>query len=57
MRMRPRVRSVVSVTSKARTSSCQPAMSSRAYEGGGVLVPAEHHIGAFHDWVLGRIGG
>lgn len=31
---------------------CQPAMSSRVYAGGGVLVPAEHHIGAFHDWLL-----
>jgi Rieske 2Fe-2S family protein len=26
-------------------------MSSRAYRGGGVLVPSEHHIGEFHDWV------
>ena len=31
-------------------------MSSRAYRDGGVLVPAEHHIGAFHDWLVGRIG-
>ncbi|GAB2519067.1 Rieske 2Fe-2S family protein [Nocardiopsis aegyptia] len=30
---------------------CQPAMSSRAYADGGVLVPSEHHIGAFHEWV------
>ena len=30
---------------------CQPGMSSRAYANGGVLVPSEHHIGAFHDWV------
>lgn len=29
----------------------QPGMSSRAYRRGGVLVPAEHHIGEFHDWV------
>jgi glycine betaine catabolism A len=35
---------------------CQPAMGSRAYARGGVLVPAEHHIGAFHDWVTARIG-
>jgi phenylpropionate dioxygenase-like ring-hydroxylating dioxygenase large terminal subunit len=35
---------------------CQPAMNSRAYAEGGVLVPSEHHIGAFHDWVLGRLG-
>ena len=30
---------------------CQPGMSSRAYRNGGVLVPSEHHIGAFHDWL------
>jgi Rieske 2Fe-2S family protein len=34
---------------------CQPAMNSRAYTRGGVLVPSEHHIGAFHDWVLARL--
>jgi Rieske 2Fe-2S family protein len=34
---------------------CQPAMSSRLYTGGGVLVPTEHHIGAFHDWVRARV--
>jgi Rieske 2Fe-2S family protein len=34
---------------------CQPGMSSRAYANGGVLVPSEHHIGAFHDWVLHRL--
>ena len=33
----------------------QPAMSSRAYEDGGVLVPSEHHIGAFHDWLQSKI--
>jgi Rieske 2Fe-2S family protein len=33
----------------------QPAMSSRAYRDGGVLVPAEHHIGAFHDWLQSQI--
>ena len=33
----------------------QPAMSSRAYRDGGVLVPSEHHIGAFHDWLLAQI--
>jgi len=31
-------------------------MSSRAYRDGGVLVPAEHHIGAFHDWLKSKIG-
>jgi Rieske 2Fe-2S family protein len=30
---------------------CQPAMSSRAYASGGVLVPTEHHIAEFHDWI------
>jgi glycine betaine catabolism A len=30
---------------------CQPAMSSRGYADGGVLVPTEHHIAGFHDWV------
>ncbi|MGW4562881.1 aromatic ring-hydroxylating oxygenase subunit alpha [Streptomyces sp. NPDC004561] len=34
----------------------QPGMSSRLYAKGGVLVPSEHHIGAFHDWVNGRLG-
>ena len=29
----------------------QPSMSSRAYRDGGVLVPAEHHIADFHQWV------
>jgi Rieske 2Fe-2S family protein len=31
-------------------------MSSRAYRKGGVLVPAEHHIAEFHQWVVSRIG-
>ncbi|MBP2479280.1 Rieske 2Fe-2S family protein [Crossiella equi] len=30
----------------------QPAMASKAYRSGGVLVPSEHHIGSFHHWVL-----
>ncbi|MDQ1733900.1 MAG: glycine betaine catabolism [Pseudonocardiales bacterium] len=34
---------------------CQPAMSSRVYASGGVLVPSEHHIGAFHDWVRAQL--
>ncbi|MDY6998186.1 MAG: aromatic ring-hydroxylating dioxygenase subunit alpha [Actinomycetota bacterium] len=33
----------------------QPAMGSRAYRYGGVLVPAEHHIAEFHHWVLSRL--
>lgn len=35
---------------------CQVSMDSRSYARGGVLVPSEHHIGEFHDWVLQRIG-
>jgi Rieske 2Fe-2S family protein len=35
----------------------QPGMSSRAYGKGGVLVPSEHHISAFHDWVNQRLRG
>ncbi|MFI6818614.1 aromatic ring-hydroxylating dioxygenase subunit alpha [Nonomuraea sp. NPDC050328] len=35
----------------------QPGMSSRAYDGGGVLVPSEHHISAFHRWVGERLAG
>lgn len=34
----------------------QPAMSSRAYRQGGVLVPAEHHLAEFHQWVVSRLG-
>jgi Rieske 2Fe-2S family protein len=34
---------------------CQPAMSSRLYANGGVLVPNEHHISGFHEWVGGRL--
>ena len=30
---------------------CQLAANSRAYANGGVLVPSEHHIGLFHEWV------
>jgi Rieske 2Fe-2S family protein len=33
----------------------QPGMSSRAYAEGGVLVPSEHHIGAFHTWLRDRL--
>jgi Rieske 2Fe-2S family protein len=35
----------------------QPAMTSRAYRKGGVLVPNEHHIGIFHEWLVERLGG
>jgi glycine betaine catabolism A len=34
----------------------QPAMSSRAYRNGGVLVPSEHHIAEFHEWMLTKLG-
>ena len=34
---------------------CQPAMASRRYRDGGVLVPSEHHIGEFHDWLKEKI--
>lgn len=34
----------------------QPAMSSRAYRAGGVLVPTEHHLADFHRWVRGLTG-
>ena len=33
----------------------QPGMSSRAYRAGGVLVPSEHHIAAFHAWVTEHV--
>ncbi|OZM79605.1 aromatic ring-hydroxylating dioxygenase subunit alpha [Pseudonocardia sp. MH-G8] len=36
---------------------CQLAASSRAYADGGVLVPSEHHIGAFHTWVTEQLQG
>ncbi|WP_159501457.1 aromatic ring-hydroxylating dioxygenase subunit alpha [Microbacterium sp. 18062] len=29
----------------------QPAMASRLYRAGGALVPAEHHIAFFHEWL------
>jgi Rieske 2Fe-2S family protein len=36
---------------------CQPAMGSKIYANGGVLVPSEHHIEAFHSWVTEKIAG
>ncbi|WP_217237583.1 aromatic ring-hydroxylating dioxygenase subunit alpha [Streptomyces sp. AC555_RSS877] len=33
----------------------QPAMSSKAYAKGGVLVPSEHHIGEFHTWLQNKL--
>jgi Rieske 2Fe-2S family protein len=34
---------------------CQPAMSSRIYAGGGVLVPSEHHIADFQNWAADAV--
>jgi phenylpropionate dioxygenase-like ring-hydroxylating dioxygenase large terminal subunit len=34
----------------------QLSMGSRAYRDGGVLVPSEHHIASFHDWLTAQIG-
>jgi Rieske 2Fe-2S family protein len=31
-------------------------MASKSYAKGGVLVPSEHHIGAFHDWIQEKVG-
>jgi Rieske 2Fe-2S family protein len=39
----------------AACERCQPAMASRAYRSGGVLVESEHHITGFHDWVRDRL--
>jgi Rieske 2Fe-2S family protein len=39
----------------AACERCQPTMSSRVYRDGGVLVPAEHHIGLFHDWLTAKL--
>jgi Rieske 2Fe-2S family protein len=33
----------------------QPAMSSRAYATGGVLMPSEHHLAEFHRWVQSQL--
>ncbi|MFH9438091.1 aromatic ring-hydroxylating dioxygenase subunit alpha [Streptomyces rochei] len=46
----------VNVQDFAACERTQPAMASRAYRAGGVLVPTEHHIGTFHEWLLGRLG-
>lgn len=34
---------------------CQPNMTSRVYERGGLLVPSEHHIVEFHRWVTDHL--
>lgn len=46
----------VDVRDFAACERTQPAMSSRAYRGGGVLVPTEHHIGAFHGRPREKLG-
>jgi Rieske 2Fe-2S family protein len=40
----------------AACERCQTGMSSRVYADGGVLVPTEHHIEAFHTWVRTSLG-
>jgi phenylpropionate dioxygenase-like ring-hydroxylating dioxygenase large terminal subunit len=40
----------------AACEQCQPAMASRGYAQGGLLVPSEHHLGDFHAWVRARLG-
>ncbi|PRY02325.1 aromatic ring-hydroxylating oxygenase subunit alpha [Allonocardiopsis opalescens] len=40
----------------AACERCQPAMASRGYRRGGVLVPSEHHIAEFHRWVGAALG-
>jgi Rieske 2Fe-2S family protein len=39
----------------AACERCQPTMTSRSYAKGGVLVPSEHHIAAFHEWHTGML--
>ncbi len=39
----------------AACERCQPGMLSRLYAQGGVLVPSEHHIAGFHDWLRGQL--
>jgi hypothetical protein len=34
----------------------QPSMSSRGYAAGSVLVPSEHHLAGFHQWVREMAG-
>ena len=40
----------------AACEQCQPAMASRAYAQGGVLVPSEHHLSEFHAWIRALLG-
>ena len=41
-------------TSRPASAASRP-WAHGVYRDGGVLVPSEHHIGAFHDWVQDRI--
>jgi hypothetical protein len=43
------------VPANAVCERCQPSMSPRIYASGGVLVPSEHHIGMFHEWLDGML--
>ncbi|AZM52067.1 2Fe-2S ferredoxin [Streptomyces sp. WAC 01529] len=45
----------VNVQDFAACERTQPAMASRAYREGGVLVPTEHHIGLFHEWLTKQL--
>ncbi|MDT8861305.1 aromatic ring-hydroxylating dioxygenase subunit alpha [Alkalihalobacillus sp. MEB130] len=35
---------------------CQENMGSKAYKSGGILVPIEHHVSAFYNYVMKSIG-
>ncbi|MFV0126733.1 aromatic ring-hydroxylating oxygenase subunit alpha [Streptomyces sp. HMX112] len=47
----------VNVQDFAACERTQPAMGSRAYRSGGVLVPNEHHIAIFHAWLSDHLEG
>ena len=34
---------------------CQPGMARGSTREGGVLVPSEHHIAEFHDWLQAKL--
>jgi Rieske 2Fe-2S family protein len=40
----------------AACESCQSTTGSRAYAAGGVLMPSEHHLAGFYEWVNTRVG-
>jgi Rieske 2Fe-2S family protein len=39
----------------AACERCQANMGSAAFAAGGALVPTEHHLEDFHDWVRGLL--